>query len=66
MKEAQPQKDHFFPLFLMPCAPVFRGPLLAFALAASSALAFASVLDRILAGCLLLKRSFLNNGVSNR
>lgn len=33
---------YFFPLFLMPCAPVFRGPLLPLALAASSALAFAS------------------------
>ncbi len=35
--------NHFFPLFLIPCAPVLRGPLLPFAFAASSALAFASI-----------------------
>jgi hypothetical protein len=34
---------YFFPLFLIPCAPVLRGPLLFLAFAAISAFAFASV-----------------------
>ena len=48
--------DHFFPLFLMPCVPVFRGPLLAFAFAASSALALASDGFCVSIRCTLLRR----------
>lgn len=43
LRQAQIHQNHFFPLFLIPCAPVLRGPLLPFAFAASSALAFASI-----------------------
>ncbi len=38
-----PRDIYFLPLFLMPWAPVFRGPLLPLALSASSFRAFSSV-----------------------
>jgi len=51
-------RDHaslyFFPLFLMPCAPVFSGPLDPFAFAAISAFAFASVYASLVSNASLL------------
>lgn len=56
---------YFFPLFLMPWVPVLRGPLLAFAFAASSDLAFASV-GCSLGTCRVLRPEFTHRLSASR